>query len=83
MVGTAEPLVRFEGVDIVTPRGENVAQGLSLSVTPESPLMVTGASAAGKSSLVRVLGGLWPSATGQIYRPAEVTDPKSRTPRLI
>ena len=45
--------------------------------------MVTGASASGKTSLVRVLGGLWPSATGQIYRPAEVTDPKSRTPRLI
>ena len=38
-------------------------------VTPDTPLMVTGASASGKSSLVRVLGGLWPLHKGRLTRP--------------
>jgi ABC-type uncharacterized transport system fused permease/ATPase subunit len=69
VVGTSEALVEFKGVDIVTPRGANVAANLSIRVTPDTPLMVTGASAAGKSSLVRVLGGLWPLHCGTLTRP--------------
>ena len=70
VVGTAESVVQFESVDIVTPNGQNLANSLNLSVSPDSPLMVTGASASGKSSLVRVLGGLWPLQCGKLTRPA-------------
>eukprot|EP01048_Picozoa_sp_COSAG05_P004915 COSAG05_NODE_279_length_12322_cov_79.874744_7_plen_121_part_00 len=74
ILDTTEPLVHFANVDIVTPRGQTMAAGLTLSVTPETPLMVTGASASGKSSLVRVLGGLWPlcNNSGELTRPAAV-----------
>ena len=66
---SSDGVVQFEGVDVVTPRGENVAGKLTVTVTPTTPLMVTGASAAGKSSLVRVMGGLWPMHSGTLTRP--------------
>lgn len=69
VVGTDEPVVTFDGVDIVTPQGKNLAESVNLTVTPDTPLMVTGASASGKSSLVRVLGGLWPLHCGELTRP--------------
>jgi ABC-type uncharacterized transport system fused permease/ATPase subunit len=56
--------VVFSNVDIVTPRGQCVARAVSVAVSAARPLMVTGASATGKSSLFRVLGGLWPLQCG-------------------
>ena len=51
----------LRSVDIVTPNGEAVAKGVTVDVTDGKGLMVTGRSATGKSSLVRVLAGLWPA----------------------
>jgi ABC-type uncharacterized transport system fused permease/ATPase subunit len=62
-------VVTFAGVDIVTPRGLCVARAVSVEVSAAQPLMVTGASATGKSSLFRVLGGLWPLRAGVLGRP--------------
>ena len=73
---SSDGVVRFDGVDVVTPRGENVAGKLTVTVTPTTPLMVTGASAAGKSSLVRVLGGLWPMHSGTLTRPSSQRSPE-------
>ena len=49
--------ISFEGVDIVSPAGECFAADVSFSVTQGAGMMVTGRSAAGKTSLVRVLSG--------------------------
>jgi ABC-type uncharacterized transport system fused permease/ATPase subunit len=65
-----EDSISFEAVDIVTPAGECLAQDLSLSISRKTPLMVTGASAAGKTSFFRVLSGLWKSeGRGIVQRP--------------
>lgn len=33
-------VIELKGVDIVTPKGTNVAQALTIRVTPETPLLV-------------------------------------------
>ena len=49
--------ISFEGVDIVSPAGDCFAADVSFSVAQGAGMMVTGRSAAGKTSLVRVLSG--------------------------
>lgn len=67
---STDPELRFDGVDIVTPTGSCLAANVSVSVTPNTPLMVTGANAVGKTSFFRVLGGLWPVQKGRVTVPA-------------
>ena len=56
-------------VDVVTPRGEAMCSHLSVVVTPSDTLMITGRNASGKTSLVRVISGLWPHTTGAVTVP--------------
>ena len=63
------PRISFKGVDVVTPAGECCVRDLDLEVTHGQELMVTGANATGKSSLGRVLSGLWPLQAGTLVRP--------------
>lgn len=60
--------IAFEGVDIVSPGGDSFASAVSFNVQPNQGLMVTGRSAVGKTSLVRVLSGLWPTVAGTVVR---------------
>merc|ERR1712070_521934 len=46
-------------------------KNLSVAVSVQTPLMVTGPNAAGKSSFFRVLGGLWPAQSGIIEVPSD------------
>jgi PrtD family type I secretion system ABC transporter len=48
------------------PGGEPVLRGLSFDLAPGEVLGILGPSAAGKSSLARVLTGAWPVATGHV-----------------
>ena len=48
------------------PGGEPVLRGLSFDLVPGEVLGILGPSAAGKSSLARVLTGAWPVATGHV-----------------
>jgi len=58
------------GVDkvVVVPPGadEPALRGISFQIKPGEALGIIGGSAAGKSSLVRAILGLWPLATGSI-----------------
>jgi len=66
--------ISFEHVDIVAPGNICLQTDLTIKVKKGEPLIVTGPNASGKSSLFRVLGGLWPIPTGIIRRPCDPQD---------
>jgi putative ATP-binding cassette transporter len=52
------------------PSGRSIASIPELNLAPAERLLVRGASGAGKSSLFRMLAGVWPSGEGQVRLPA-------------
>jgi putative ATP-binding cassette transporter len=62
----------LEHLTLLTPGGERIiVADLNLAVEPGHGLLVTGASGAGKSSLLRALAGLWYRGSGRIVAPPE------------
>jgi len=60
-------LLSMQTTDIVSPGSANVLiKGLSLEVSRGQDLLVMGPSGAGKTSLLRVLRGLWPGGQGVV-----------------
>jgi putative ATP-binding cassette transporter len=58
-------------LSICTPTGERtLIKQLNLSVLANKGLMIIGESGTGKSSLLRVIAGLWSTGTGEILRPS-------------
>ncbi|TRY73148.1 hypothetical protein TCAL_00965 [Tigriopus californicus] len=68
LVKSSHSLV-LEHVNLVTPKSRTVlVQNLSLNLDLGSNLLIVGQSSAGKSSLLRVIAGLWPLDRGVIQR---------------
>ncbi len=62
--------VSFTGVTIYTPmRDQVLLKDMTVSLEPGQSLLITGSSGSGKSSMLRVLAGLWRSGEGIITTP--------------
>src|SRR5207237_7435952 len=58
--------VAVDGLDLDLPDGRPLRQSISLSASPGKPLLITGPSGVGKSTVLRAIARLWPFGRGRV-----------------
>ena len=64
-----ETMVGMNNVTVSTPNGMKLIDGLTFEIRKGESLIIMGQSGCGKSSLLRVLSGLWRTSHGTVTRP--------------
>jgi putative ATP-binding cassette transporter len=58
--------VEIDALDLDLPDGRPLQQDIALAAMPGKPLLITGPSGVGKSTILRAIAGLWPFGRGRI-----------------
>jgi len=58
--------VAVEALDLDLPDGRPLRQDIALAASPGKPLLITGPSGVGKSTVLRAIAGLWPFGRGRV-----------------